>query len=242
MSVAPPPPPGWYPDPAGRHTHRYHDGFRWTANVADNGVPAQDPASLASLNVPAPTTGPVVPKRSAAGFWIAGGVAGLAVILAIALGVTRFVDTLSQPADFARTTVPGSVSIVVTNPGERVVYAEGSVRLPASALALTVTGPDGGAVPVRPYTASVTYDTAGHSGRAVARFDASVAGRYVVASRSTPVPGAEIAVGPDLFGDLIGIFTGPLLVVAGGALLAVAILLFTLWWRRRPLPEASGLP
>lgn len=242
MNAAPPPAPGWYPDPAGRFTHRYFDGIRWTASVADNGVQAQDAASLSFLNAPATPAGPAAPKRSTAGFWIAGGVGVLALVLTFALGITRFVDTLSQPADYARTGVPGSVAVIVRETGERVVYSEGSVRLPLSQLDLTVTGPDGRAVAVRPYTASVTYDTAGHSGRAVGRFDVPDPGRYVVAARATGVPGAEIAIGPDLFGDLIGIFTGPLLVLLGGLILVGAILVFTFWWRRRPLAEPSGLP
>lgn len=29
---------GWYPDPAGRHQHRYWDGAGWTTEVADAGV------------------------------------------------------------------------------------------------------------------------------------------------------------------------------------------------------------
>jgi hypothetical protein len=32
----------WYPDPAGRHEHRYWDGERWTVHVADQGVTAID--------------------------------------------------------------------------------------------------------------------------------------------------------------------------------------------------------
>jgi hypothetical protein len=28
----------WYPDPSGRHQHRYWDGERWTLHVADDGV------------------------------------------------------------------------------------------------------------------------------------------------------------------------------------------------------------
>lgn len=35
--------PGWYPDPSGRHHWRWFDGVRWTAHVADGGVPAVDP-------------------------------------------------------------------------------------------------------------------------------------------------------------------------------------------------------
>jgi lysylphosphatidylglycerol synthetase-like protein (DUF2156 family) len=35
--------PGWFPDPVGRHDHRWWDGAAWTAHVADAGVAAQDP-------------------------------------------------------------------------------------------------------------------------------------------------------------------------------------------------------
>jgi hypothetical protein len=33
---------GWYPDPTGRHEHRFWDGAAWTINVADNGVTGID--------------------------------------------------------------------------------------------------------------------------------------------------------------------------------------------------------
>lgn len=36
-------PAQWHPDPSGRHEHRYWDGDRWTAHVADHGVSAEDP-------------------------------------------------------------------------------------------------------------------------------------------------------------------------------------------------------
>lgn len=35
--------PGWHPDPAGRHEHRYWNGRAWTYRVADNGVEHRDP-------------------------------------------------------------------------------------------------------------------------------------------------------------------------------------------------------
>lgn len=37
------PAPDWYPDPLGRHDHRYWDGTRWTEHVADQGIQAVDP-------------------------------------------------------------------------------------------------------------------------------------------------------------------------------------------------------
>ncbi len=36
------PPPGWFPDPAGRHQVRYFDGREWTEYVADDGVTGVD--------------------------------------------------------------------------------------------------------------------------------------------------------------------------------------------------------
>jgi uncharacterized protein YxjI len=45
--------PGWYPDPWGKHEHRYHDGDQWTEHVATHGRQKVDEP---------PTTGSLVPK------------------------------------------------------------------------------------------------------------------------------------------------------------------------------------
>jgi len=42
--------PNWYPDPGGKHEHRYWDGQRWTDNVADHGRQSVDP--LVGTHVP----------------------------------------------------------------------------------------------------------------------------------------------------------------------------------------------
>jgi hypothetical protein len=44
---------GWYPDPRGRHEHRYFDGTAWTDHVADGGRGSMDP-----VNAPSPPPGP----------------------------------------------------------------------------------------------------------------------------------------------------------------------------------------
>jgi hypothetical protein len=36
-------PPAWYPDPTGRHDHRWWDGAAWTAHIADAGTAGIDP-------------------------------------------------------------------------------------------------------------------------------------------------------------------------------------------------------
>lgn len=35
--------PGWYPDPTGRHTHRWYDGAAWTDHVGNGGRASIDP-------------------------------------------------------------------------------------------------------------------------------------------------------------------------------------------------------
>ncbi len=37
------PPPGWYPDPSGRHEYRFFTGHDWTADVVDNGTHFSEP-------------------------------------------------------------------------------------------------------------------------------------------------------------------------------------------------------
>ena len=50
MTEAQTPAADWYPDPGGKHEHRYWDGSQWTDNVADHGRPAVDP--LVATHVP----------------------------------------------------------------------------------------------------------------------------------------------------------------------------------------------
>jgi hypothetical protein len=67
---------GWYPDPRGRHEHRYFDGTAWTDHVADGGRPSTDPvdapaepsrsapASSGFGTTPFPRRRPTRPKRT----------------------------------------------------------------------------------------------------------------------------------------------------------------------------------
>lgn len=67
-AVSPPssPPPGWYPDPSGRHERRWFDGSSWTADVATGGgrsldtTAAPDLAPAARTDPPPPPPGGVV--------------------------------------------------------------------------------------------------------------------------------------------------------------------------------------
>lgn len=48
-------PPGWFPDPVGRHEHRYFNGVSWTSDVSDGGQRFVDP--IGSSGGPAQATG-----------------------------------------------------------------------------------------------------------------------------------------------------------------------------------------
>lgn len=69
------PPASWYPDPSGRHEHRFWDGERWTAHVADNGVTGVDggaPQPVVQQQVveqPRPVAPPVQPAWTPASGW-----------------------------------------------------------------------------------------------------------------------------------------------------------------------------
>lgn len=64
-------PPGWYPDPARRHAHRYWSGDGWSGHVADDGVIDVD--SIETLHEVPP------PDPTASGFPVARGPAGYRV-------------------------------------------------------------------------------------------------------------------------------------------------------------------
>jgi hypothetical protein len=75
MTTTSSPPVGWFPDPAGRHEHRYWDGSRWTEHVSDAGKTGTDAldsaapaatagASPANATAPAAAAGQVMPFQA----------------------------------------------------------------------------------------------------------------------------------------------------------------------------------
>lgn len=88
-------PPGWFPDPTGRHDHRWWDGAAWTAHVADAGVAGLDPleggprAPVAAA--PAAAAAPVTPGAARteplAVAALVVGIVGLALALVPVIGL-----------------------------------------------------------------------------------------------------------------------------------------------------------
>src|SRR5262245_2926338 len=59
LAPRPLPPAGWFPDPSGRHDHRYWDGHAWTDYVADHGVQSVAPVAQAAPVVTTPAPAPM---------------------------------------------------------------------------------------------------------------------------------------------------------------------------------------
>ena len=144
------------------------------------------------------------------------------------------ISALDEVDGFERTTVPGAVTVPVTDPGTMVVYYENPAELARYAtntptwqqLRLTVTGPDGAVVPVSTYRSTARYDVdPGRLGRAVAKFEATTAGQYRVSTARAVEPGATLAVGDNFARDIaltaLGAALLALVTVAGALTIAV---------------------
>jgi hypothetical protein len=90
--TAPPPPPGWYPDPGGTNTQRYFDGTKWT----DQHIPVNQPSE--------PATPATARKKRKKWPWI---VAGVAVLLVVIAGLSGNDSQGKNTATSAPTTTHG---------------------------------------------------------------------------------------------------------------------------------------
>jgi hypothetical protein len=167
-------------------------------------------------------------------------VATLAVTGALAFGrVTELVDRVDG---FTRFNAPGGANVEVSDPGHYGVYHEylrptAGPGSPDSEFGLTVVGPDGAAVDVRP--SDVTYGWGSRRGAAVGEFEAEQPGSYqVVASAGA----GQLAVGERMPGGLLRGFGGP--VAAASAVLAGCAILALIVGarRRRRRPQPVGPP
>lgn len=112
-------------------------------------------------------------------------IAGIAVAFGCALAAQA---ALSSRADgFARTSVPGELTVRVEHTATYYVYAEGTLWLHPS---VRVTDPDGHAVPVKTTSPGPNY-----GGSAVGAFDATRTGDYRVAVATGTTAQGDFAVG-----------------------------------------------
>ncbi|MGV8966020.1 MAG: hypothetical protein ACOH2F_07050 [Cellulomonas sp.] len=169
------------------------------------------------------------------GFGLAALVAIIGVTTAIVWCVTGILDQAQAPAAFVRAEVPGTVSLVLTQIGEHVIYYEGDDPTAMSASQVDVTAADGAAIEVRPYADDLRYDVPrqpGRVGTAIAVFDADRTGSYSIGTQTAVAePGARLAVGDDLAPATVRAIVLPALLALLSVLAAVAGAVRT--WTRR---------
>jgi hypothetical protein len=175
---------------------------------------------------PLPLPPPTSRRSRRGGYLLAAFIAVVGVALAAVWGVTAYASMQGHIDDFARTGIPGRVTVDVASPGGRVIYYEGVGEMPLVALDVKVVGPDGDAVHVGTYGADLRYDApGGQVGHAVGTFDATSAGSYVVVSEGSAPVGATLAVGESIpASTFVAIIGATLLALAAlGTAVVVAI-------------------
>ena len=171
------------------------------------------------------------PKR--VGYVTAALIAVVGLTLGAVWGVSAYASMHARIDDFARTGIPGRVTMDVSSPGDRVIYYEGIGEMPLVALGVRVVGPDGEAVHVATYGADLRYDApAGVIGHAVGTFEATSAGSYVVTAEGSAPVGASLAVGESIpVSTIVAIIGGVFLVL--GSLMTGAVVAIVTAVRRR---------
>ncbi|HZC99787.1 MAG TPA: DUF2510 domain-containing protein [Actinomycetes bacterium] len=166
-------------------------------------------------------------------YWVAGAAAVAAVVwfaLSLFLG---FRSMNGQVEGFQRVPIPGRGEVSFAEPGGYTLYFEGlgasdeQATIPPFNVSLTSVA-SGQEVSIRDYGGSVTYDFAGHSGRAVGTFRIEEPGRFLLRTEAEPQGvEASVAVGASvgraIFRTVIRASAGALILVLGGAVLAVVV-------------------
>jgi hypothetical protein len=146
------------------------------------------------------------------------GIAAVGLVAGLVIGITSYQDSQQQIDTFARTSVPGNITVQVDEPGRQVVYYEGDESVGFDDLTVGILDPVGVVVTPQPYVGDLIYETTDLTrGRAVASFDASQVGSYKI--EVSGIDTGQITVGQSFSRlALPGVFVG--LAIAGLALLA----------------------
>lgn len=178
-----------------------------------------------------PGSVPPAPRRGVP-FFIAAALIFVAALVAGAIwSVLGLLSAWNAPDDFARTDLPGTVQVSVSDTGTQYLYYErtdGTAVPSLDELGVTVTGPDSESVTVRTTDFTMEYDAdPGDLGTAFARFDATRTGTYTV-SATADEPGATLAVGESVANPLVVPLVGSAALVGVGLLAAVVLVLLGL--------------
>lgn len=172
------------------------------------------------------------PKMGRVWYLVAALIALFGLVGGIALGLNNYQDSQRQLDNLARVSVPGTLTVRIQQPTERIIYYEGSDSTRLADLAITATDPNGTDVSVSRYEGDLVYETLDlTTGRAVSTFDAQVPGRYTVTV--VGVDSGRLTVGGNYAHQTLpGVLTG--LGIAGLSIAAGFLLWLVTFINRRP--------
>lgn len=167
-------------------------------------------------------------SRSAKPWWIAAALVAVTGLLAAAVWTAaNLVGIAARPTLFPRTTLPGSVPVVVAEDAPAVVYIETWDPRAVAQVTVTVSGPDGRPVLASRLDDPVQYDVPdqpGRLGHAGFAFTAPVSGTYLVSGTSAEADeAAALAVGSDLGEATLRGLLAPVILAAGMLILAAVL-------------------
>ena len=151
-----------------------------------------------------PTLSAATPGRRPSTRWYvaAATVFVLGLLAAGAWAVVGVVAAWQVPDGFARSTLPGTVTVQVTDAGTQWLYYEHTDGTPVASLdqlGVRITAPDGQPATPQPTSFTMAYDAkTGDLGTAIATFNATTPGTYTVTADTAPAPGTALAVGPSV--------------------------------------------
>lgn len=184
-----------------------------------------------------PETSSVAPDRpSTVWYWAAGIVLIVGVVAGVVVGILGYLDALDEYDTFPRLATPGAAEVVVDDPGNLVVYHQGSALPSLAEVELSVTGPSG-SVAVQPYETTLIFETGEGRARALASFDAVDTGTYRVEAQGTAA--GHLTVGPSWAWVALPAVLGGLAIVGISIIAAVAIWLTTIIRRSSATARAS---
>jgi hypothetical protein len=166
-------------------------------------------------------------RPSHAWYWVAAAVVLLGVAAGVAWGTVATLHTHQQAQDLPRTGLPGRLEVATTAGTSTIIFFEGEGKPSPAELGLTVTGPNGSQVPVRPYDLRMDYEIGGWTGTPVASFSAPDTGTYVVAAQKTSGAG-EIAAGANFVRAQALNIVGALALISASIALGLVMVVVTI--------------
>jgi hypothetical protein len=158
--------------------------------------------------------------------WIAGTLVILGFGVAISWGLATYLGMLDRISAFERVPIPSSLVTAISEPVTKVLYVEAARRTPVPTVRFAVVDPSGHAVSVQTYGRDLRYDVPdepGRIGRAVATFEAGIAGEYSIEVIGPKTEGAIVAMGDDVARPSVPRILGALFLLSisalGGAVL-----------------------